>query len=327
MEQHEIVIIGGGAAGLAAAIASKKYGIEDVLILEREEELGGVLNQCIHTGFGTHIFNEDLTGTEYAMRFIEQINQMNISYKLNTTVIGLTKDKKITAVNEADGIIDIKAKGIIMSVGSREKTKGVKNIRGNKIAGIYSVSSAHRFINFDGYMPGKKVIIFGTDNMALILAKRMLIEGAESIVVIEAKENCSASEENIKSYIKDFNIPLILGYSITKVEGKNRVKGIHIAKLDNNNNVIRQTEKFIECDTLILSVGFMPEIELCSTAGIKLIEAETRPYVDENFQTSISGIFTCGNALYEHYNVDEVTTEGYVAGKNLAQTIRENEFL
>ena len=324
MKQYDLVIVGGGPAGLAAAVSAKDNGIDRILILERDKELGGILNQCIHNGFGLHTFKEELTGPEYASRFIEQVLGRKIEYKLNTMVMDISADKLITAMNREDGMFQIQAKAVILAMGCRERSRGALNIPGFRPAGVFSAGTAQRLVNMEGYMPGKKVVILGSGDIGLIMARRMTLEGAQVQVVAELMPYSGGLKRNIVQCLDDFGIPLKLSHTVVDIEGKNRVEAVTIAEVGADRKPIPGTEIRYECDTLLLSCGLIPENELSKSAGVTLNPITSGPIVGDNLETNVDGIFACGNVLHVHDLVDYVSQEAAVAGKNAAHYIQNS---
>ena len=323
MKSYDMVVIGGGPAGLAAAVAARKEKIEDILILERDKELGGILNQCIHNGFGLHTFKEELTGPEYASRFIEEVKELNIPYLLNTMVMDIIQKKIITAMNAKDGMFQIEAKTFILAMGCRERSRGALNIPGYRPAGVFSAGTAQRLVNIEGYMPGREVVILGSGDIGLIMARRMTLEGAKVKVVAELLPFSGGLKRNIVQCLDDYNIPLKLSHTVIDIKGKERVEGITLAKVDSKGKPIQGTEEEYSCDTLLLSVGLIPENELSKGMGIELDGVTSGAVVDEGLETSIPGVFACGNVLHVHDLVDYVSEEATNAGRNAAYYVKQ----
>ena len=298
-------------------------GIRDILILERDKHLGGILQQCIHNGFGLHKFGEELTGPEYAWKYEQKVNELGIPVKLGTMVLDITADKVITATNEEDGIFQIEAKEIILAMGCRESYKGALNIPGTRPAGIYSAGTAQKYVNRMGYLPGKEVVILGSGDIGLIMARRMTLEGAKVHAVCELMPYSGGLARNIEQCLNDFNIPLKLSHTVIKIDGKERLEGVTIAKVDERRKPIPGTEEYIPCDTLLLSVGLIPENELSKCAGVELDRITSGAVVDQDRQTSVEGIFACGNVLHVHDLVDYVSEESEIAGRSAAEYIRK----
>jgi NADPH-dependent 2,4-dienoyl-CoA reductase/sulfur reductase-like enzyme len=322
MFQYDMAVIGGGPAGLAAAIEAKKNGVARILVIERDRELGGILQQCIHNGFGLHIFKEELTGPEYAERFINELTMMGIEYKLETMVLEITPQKEIQAVNSRDGYMLLQAKAIVLAMGCRERTRGAISIPGTRPAGVFTAGTAQRYINMEGYMVGKKVVILGSGDIGLIMARRLTLEGAEVLAVAEILPFSGGLTRNIVQCLDDFQIPLYLSHTVTKVKGKKRVEGVTIAQVDQMRRPVPGTEVDYECDTLLLSVGLIPENEVSKTAGVRLDPVTGGPIVNEAMETTAEGIFACGNVVHVHDLVDFVTAESRRAGKNAAKYVR-----
>ena len=322
--KKNLVIIGAGPAGLAAAISAYDNGERDILVLEREDKMGGILNQCIHNGFGLHTFKEELTGPEYAQRFIDEFNKRNIEVKLSTTVIKITENKNVLALS-SEGLLDIDAKAIILACGCRERPRGAINIAGSRVSGIYSAGTAQKLVNIDGLLPGKEVVILGSGDIGLIMARRMKFEGANVKAVVELMPYSSGLNRNIVQCLNDYNIPLKLSHTVVEIKGKDRVEGVVIAKVDEKLNPIMDTCEEIKCDTLLLSVGLLPENELARNANIEISRITRGPVVDDNLMTNVDGIFECGNVLHVHDLVDFVSKEAAIAGQKAAQYINDKE--
>lgn len=317
----ELVIIGGGPAGMSAAVAAYESGIRDILILERDTHLGGILQQCIHNGFGLHKFGEELSGPEYAWKYEQKVKELGIEVKLGTMVLDITADKVITATNEEDGIFLLEAKAIILAMGCRERSKGALNIPGSRPAGIFSAGTAQKYVNRMGYLPGKEVVILGSGDIGLIMARRMTLEGARVHAVCELMPYSGGLARNIEQCLNDFSIPLKLSHTVIRIHGKERLEGVTIAKVDERRKPIPGTEEYIPCDTLLLSVGLIPENELSKSAGVDLDRITQGAVVDQDRQTSVEGIFACGNVLHVHDLVDYVSEEAEIAGKSAAAYI------
>lgn len=317
-DYYDIVIIGGGPAGLAAAVSARDSGARDILILERDCELGGILNQCIHSGFGLHTFHEELTGPEYAARFIRQVSERNIEYRLNTTVMHIQTDKTVTAVSPSDGLFDVHAKSVILAMGCRERPRGALNIPGYRPAGIFSAGTAQRLINIEGWLPGKEAVIVGSGDIGLIMARRMTLEGAKVRAVVELMPFSGGLRRNIVQCLDDFGIPLMLSHTVIDIKGRERVEGVTVAEVDQSGKPVPGTEKYFPCDTLLLSVGLIPENELSREIGASINPSTAGPIVNESLETSIPGVFACGNVLHVHDLVDFVSQEAAAAGKHAA---------
>ena len=313
--KYEIVIIGGGPAGLAAAIAAYDAGCRSILILERDNQLGGILNQCIHNGFGLHTFGEELTGPEYAARFARQVLDRGIAYKLNTMELSIGADPKITAVNRTDGLIEIEATAVILAMGCRERSRGALNIPGFRPAGIYSAGTAQRLVNIEGFLPGRRVVILGSGDIGLIMARRMTLEGAKVLVVAELMPYSGGLKRNIVQCLNDFDIPLKLSHTVVDIQGRERVTGVTIAEVGPDRKPIPGTEIHYDCDTLLLSCGLLPENELSRGMGVTISPVTNGPVVDESLQTNIPGVFAAGNVLHVHDLVDFVSEEAAAAGR------------
>jgi len=322
LREYEVVVVGAGPAGLAAAIEARKNGVRDILLVERAKELGGILQQCIHNGFGLHIFKEELTGPEYAERFIRELGELGIEYRLDTMVLDIDGDRRVTMINTDEGVSIVRAKAVILAMGCRERPRGALNIPGTRPSGIFTAGTAQRFVNIEGYMVGKKIVILGSGDIGMIMARRLMLEGAEVKAVLELLPYSSGLVRNKVQCLDDFGIPLFFNHTVTEIHGKERLEGIAYCQVDESKKALPQTRQYVECDTLLLSVGLIPENELSKCAGIKLDAVTGGPVVDEAMETSVEGIFACGNVLQVHDLVDFVTEESRRAGRNAARYVK-----
>lgn len=326
---YELIIIGGGPAGMAAAIAAKEAGCDDLVILERDNVLGGILNQCIHNGFGLHTFNEELTGPEYAERYADKVRALDIPYELGTMVLDVTKDdnndKNVTVISPERGAVTLKAKAVILAMGCRERPRGALNIPGFRPQGVYTAGTAQKLVNLEGVKVGKEVVILGSGDIGLIMARRMTLEGAKVKAVAELMPYSSGLKRNIVQCLDDYDIPLLLSHTVVDIKGKEKLEGVYIAQVDEKNTPVAGTEEYYPCDTLLLSCGLLPENELSIGAGISIDPRTNGAFVNESLETSVEGVFSCGNVLHVHDLVDFVSEESARAGANAVRYIRNGE--
>ncbi len=322
MREFDIVIVGGGPAGMAAAVSARENGMENIIIFERDSELGGILNQCIHNGFGLHTFKEELTGPEYAERYAEMVRAMNIPYETDTMVLDISKDRVVTVMSRKRGVEEIRAKAVILAMGCRERPRGALNIPGFRPQGVYTAGTAQKLVNCEGYVPGKEVVILGSGDIGLIMARRMTLEGAHVAAVAELMPYSSGLKRNIVQCLEDYGIPLLLSHTVVDIRGKEKLEGVVIAEVDGKNTPIPGTEKLYPCDTLLLSCGLIPENELSKNCGVGIDTRTNGPVVDEGLETDIDGVFACGNVLHVHDLVDFVSEESARAGASAAAFVK-----
>jgi NADPH-dependent 2,4-dienoyl-CoA reductase/sulfur reductase-like enzyme len=318
----DVAIIGGGPAGLAAAVECYEQGVKDVVIIERDVKLGGILQQCIHNGFGLHMFKEELTGPEYAQRYIDKVERYGIESLLDSMVLEITPEKLVYAINPKEGLVCIRAKAVILCMGCRERTRHNLKIPGTRPAGVYTAGMVQRLTNLEGFMPGKEIVVLGSGDIGLIMARRLMFEGAKIKGVYELMPYSTGLQRNIRQCLEDFDIPLWFNHTVINIHGRDRLTGVTVAEVDENRNVIKGSEKLVECDTLLLSVGLIPENEVATTAGVQLDRITSGPVVDAARQTNVPGVFAAGNTLHVHDLVDYVSEEAEIAARGAVQYVR-----